>query len=237
MKLGQAIQEVQSLYSKGVQTQDSRLRPRHIYSELIRARSTLLGQKLDKGQVLSQWENITLPCVELVLAESNECPGVIQAGCQLLKSKYPLPKLIASMDGDELQSVTSLNGELHLDPTTFSTNKYNEGNRYTSKKPQYFIYNEYLYVTILKRLQVVQVTAPFDDPVEAWLFPSMCETLTCIDIYEKDFPATNKLMNTIIGMAVQELLSIFTQMRQDKNNDASDDTTTAGGMLHTPQQQ
>lgn len=236
MTLGEAIQATQSLYSKGVQTQDSRLRPRHIYNQLMRARSTLIAQKVDKGQQLSQWDYITLPCVELVIADPNECPGVIQAGCQVLRTKYKLPKLIAGIEGDIFQSVSSLDGQLIIDPTTFATNKYNEGNKYTSKKPQRYIFNDYMWITILKRLQVVQITAPFDNPVEAWLYPSMCEVDHCIDIYEKDFPATNKMMDTIIDMAVQKLIAIFVQMREDKNNDASDNNGPVGGMLHTTPQ-
>lgn len=237
MTLEQAIQSVQSLYSKGVQTQDSRLRPRHIYSELANARATLLSQKIDKGQELSQWDYITLPCVELIVANSNECPGVIQAGCQLLRTKFKLPKLIAGIEGDIIQSVTSLDGQLVIDPTTFKDDKYNGGNKYTGKKPQRFVYNDYLWVTILKRLQVIQITAPFEDPVEAWMYPSMCEVPDCLDIYSQEFPLSRRQTETAIGMATNNLLSIFVQMRQDKNNDASDDTATAGGMLHSGQPQ
>lgn len=237
MTLGEAIQSVQSLYSRGVQTQDSRLRPRHIYNQLIRARSTLLSQKKDKNQEISQWAYITLPCVELVQSDSNECPGVLQEGCKLLRSKEQLPRLIAGMDGNVLQSVSSIDGELIIDPIVFENKKYAKGNKYTSKKPRYFIYNQYLWITVIKRLQVIQITAPFDDPVEAWLYPSMCEVPHCIDIFEMDFPMSNAMMRTAVDMAVNELLSIFTQMQQDKNNDASDTSSTAGSMLHSQPEQ
>lgn len=235
MITSEAIQSVQSLYSKGVQSQDSRLRPRHIFNQLIRSRATLLVQKVNKKQQISQWDYMTLPCVEMVKASPHECPCIIPTGCVLLKSKYPLPRLITGIDGNAIQSVTSLDGSFVFDTTTFETNKYNAGNKYTAKKPQYYIYNNYLFITIVKQIRVIQVTALFDDPVEVWEFPSFCPCEDCcLDIYDIDFPLSNDKMETAIDMAAQKLLGIFVQMREDKNNDASDESGTQA-MLHQPQ--
>ncbi len=64
--IGEAIQRVQSMYSKGVQSRSSRLSARHIYSALITARSILIKQQSNKNQKANQWTYQVLPCVELI---------------------------------------------------------------------------------------------------------------------------------------------------------------------------
>ena len=46
MTVGDLIQRVQSLYSKGVESDDSRLTRRHIYNKLLSVRSTLIFNKV-----------------------------------------------------------------------------------------------------------------------------------------------------------------------------------------------
>ena len=238
MKLGEALQMTQSLYSKGAQSQDSRLRPRHIYNQLLKSRATLSVQKFNKGQKFSQWDYLTISCLELVPAEKHECPCLPPTGCVVLKSKYPLPKFITGIDKDIIQSISSIDGSLILDQIDFATNKYLKGNKYTSKKPHYYIYNDYLFVTVTKALKIVQVTALFEDPIAVWTYPSLCDCADCcLDIYEKEFPLADNMMDTAADMAAQKLLAIFVQMREDKNNDASDNAGTAGAMIHQPTEQ
>ena len=45
MTTGEVIQRIQSLYSKGVQSDDSRLRPRHIYNKLLSTTAKLYEQQ------------------------------------------------------------------------------------------------------------------------------------------------------------------------------------------------
>jgi len=53
MKVGEIIQRVQSAYSKGAESSDSRLSRRHIYSIVNTTRSTLLFNKLNKRQFIN----------------------------------------------------------------------------------------------------------------------------------------------------------------------------------------
>ena len=73
MTVGEVINRVQSLYSRGVQSDDTRLEDRHIYSKLITARSKVLSQKANKKQMLSQWNYQTIPCIQMVEASKHEC--------------------------------------------------------------------------------------------------------------------------------------------------------------------
>ena len=238
MLVGEVIQRVQSLYSRGVQSQDSRLMPQHIWNKLLTTRSSILIQKANKNQPFSQWVYQTIPCIELIQATPYECPCVPPSGCTLLRSKYQIPRPVTALKGDLIQSVSSLDGSLIIDDTTFSTNKYTQGNKYVSKKPQRFLYNDYLYVTILKQLKVIQMTLIAENPEDVWKYPSFCDadcTDCCLSNLERDFPLDSDTTDTVIQLTTNELISIFTQMREDKFNNSSDDTVNSN-IVHNPQQ-
>lgn len=237
MLVKEVIQRVQSLYSRGVQSQDSRLTSRHIWNKLITVRAKLLAQQSNKNQTISQWTYQTIPCIELIAAAPYECPCVPPSGCFLLRSKHPLPELLVTLRSNGIQSVSSLNGSLIIDKTTFATSKYADGNKFTSKKPAYFVYNNYLFVTITKHLKIIQATVLAENPEEIWEFPSACDDCVdcCISVLDRPFPLDNDTIDTAISMASAELISVFTQMREDKFNNSTDDTGTQN-LVHTPNQ-
>ena len=53
MLIKEIVQRIQSLYSKGVQSDDSRLSDRHIYNKMITVRSKLISQQHNKKQKIS----------------------------------------------------------------------------------------------------------------------------------------------------------------------------------------
>ena len=61
--IGEAIQRIQPLYSKRVQSKDSRLTSRHIYSALVTGRANLIRQQSNKNQLVNKWIYQILPCV------------------------------------------------------------------------------------------------------------------------------------------------------------------------------
>lgn len=235
MTVGQAIQAVQSLYSKGVQSQDSRLRPRHIWNQLLRSRAKILVQRYNKGQELSQWEYMTIPCLKLVQATPYECSCIGLTNCTVLRSEFPIPKIIEGIDSPIIQMVSSVDGTMKFDCTTFSTNKYNKGNKFTATKPQYYLFNNYLYITVVKQIKMIQVTAAFNDPFEVWQYPSACgPTDCCFNLYDKTFPLLDDPMDMAVDMATQKLIGVFVQMQEDRNNDANDNSGQQN-ILHQPQ--
>lgn len=228
IKISEAIQRVQSLYSKGVQSDDTRLMKRHIYNKLLSVRSRLIYQKVNKRQRLNQWVYQVIPCVELIKAPKHECPCLPDVGCQILRTKYKLPKPISSLDRAIIQSVTSIEGSVVFSESTFETEKYNKGNKYTGKNPSYYVRDEYLYLVNVKGMEVISITGVFDDPMEVENFPSYCEE-DCTDCgcgaaMDKPFPIDSDLIDPMIELAVQELIQIFVQMREDITNDARDNT-------------
>lgn len=227
MKISEVIQRVQSLYSKGVESDDSRLTRRHIYNKLVTIRSTLLFNKLNKKQNVSVFNYNTLPCVELVKVEAHECPCVPPSGCQILRSKYKLPSPINTLSGHYIDSVTSLDGQIQFDETTWKGKKWRSGDKYTSRRPDWFIKDDYLYITVTRRLQAVTIIALFEDPVEAAQFPSLCEQ-DCEDCcpinpMEVDFNMDNDLLDTLVEMSVKELIGVFNQNKEDITNNSQDE--------------
>lgn len=240
MKLGEAIQRVQSLYSRGVQSRSSRLTSRHTYSALLSARALLLQQQHNKNQKATQWVYQTIPCVELVKVPLHECPCVPPDGCMMLKSKYRLPLAINGLDSMLVQSITSLDGAEAFDLTRFDLYKYAIGRKYTSKKPDAFVKEGFLYITALKQRVAVTIVGLFYDFLEVKDFPSVCgECLDCecLDIMEFDFPLDANFDKALIQLANEELIVIMKQMTEDKTNNSSDDTSSSGAMVHQPNQE
>lgn len=230
-KLREVIQRVQSLYSKGVQSDDTRLKRRHIYSVLKTVWNQLVAEKAKKGQRISQWNYQTLPCVELIKAPVHECPCLAPPGCQIYRTKYQIPEVLTDYDSHLIDSVTTIDGLTIFSEIGWEEKKYKAAKKYTAKKPDFYIRNKYFYVTQRRGASLISITAMFVDPVEAASFKSVCEE-DCTDCFDcespldKEFPADADQLNRIISLASQELISVFVQNREDTSSDTGDTPST-----------
>lgn len=230
MKIGEIIQRVQSMYSKGVQSDDSRLTPRHIYNKLLSTRSRLIYQKANKKQKLNQWNFQTLECVELIKAPLNECPCLPPVGCTISRTKYKLPKPITNLTNHLIQSVISTDGSQVYSEILIQDYIYKKGNKYTANKIDYFIQNGYLYLTHKRVPKAISITGLFENPLDVYAYPSLCpsgsEEEECFDIMEQEFPIDEDLIEPLIELSLQELVIMFTQMKEDSTNNSQDDNLT-----------
>jgi len=226
MLIKEIIQRILSLYSKGVQSQSSRLSDRHVYNKMVTVRSKLVAQEAKKKQKINQWSYQTLSCVELIKAQPNECPCIAPPGCEILRSKYPIPKPITDLNKHLIQSVTSLDGDVIFSEITWIEKKYKAFNKYTADKPDYFIRNNYLYITSRNGLKVITITGLFDNPIEVYNFPSYCEDCIdcqeCVSPLDMEFPIDNDMIDTLVDMCKEELIGQFTQMTEDLRNNSID---------------
>lgn len=229
MKVIEAIQRVQSLYSKGVAADDRRLTNRHIYSKLKTVRARLLYEKITNKQFIASTNYQVLPCVELVKAPIHECPCIPPLGCCIYKTKYQLPTPVSGISGHIIRSVTSLDGNTVYSEITWQDKKYKQYDKYTSKKPDYFISNEYLYVTADNDAEVVRIEILLDDPVEGYNFPSYCPDAQdpCISIYDREFHLDNSMFDAMIQLTVSTLLTQFVSSVEDETNNAKDNPSSA----------
>ena len=248
MIIKEMIQRVQSLYSKGVQSDDTRLSSRQIYSKLLTGRSRLITQKINKRQQVSQWVYQTLDCVEMVKALPYECPCLPAVGCQILKTKFPLPiPLTGLQDGHVIQSVTSVEGSIKFSETNWDKKRYSAGAKYTSNKPDFYIRDNHLFITSKGAPKVISITGLFEDPLEVQAYPSICGTTACKDLPENqnksltigytpedncpecmspldmDLPIAKDMVQTLIELASNELISIFNQGTEDIDNNSRED--------------
>ena len=63
-----------------------------------------------------------------------------------------------------------------------------------------------------------------EDPYEVLQYPSACPdgTADCISPLDMDFPIDGDLIDTLVEMSVNELLVLFSQIREDLTNDTKD---------------
>jgi len=225
MLVGELIQRIQSLYSKGVQSDDSRLTSRHIYNKLVGARARILSEELKVKQKLGNWNYQTLPCVELIETPKHECACLPTQGCNYLRTKEKLPKTFTGKDKPIIQSVTTIDGNIIFSETTWLEKKYKKFNKYTSNKPDYYIKNNYLYITSNSDLRIISITAVFENPLDVYKFPSYCPTEfydECESIFDKEFPIDSDKTDMLIELSINELIQIFNQNREDLTNNTTD---------------
>mgnify|MGYP000294406911 CR=1 FL=1 len=223
MTIGEIIQRVQSLYSKGVESDDSRLSSRHIYNKLLSSRSKLISQKANKKQNISSWNYQTLPCVNLIKVPAHECPCFPPVGCEVLRSEYKLPDPISGLSGVLIKSVTSIERSLKIDAITINAVNSQKGNKYTSKKTNYFIQDGYLYITTPTNLKVVSIIGLFEDPIDAISYCNSCTgCINCLNYKEEEFPISSDLVDALIELTVIEVIQIFSKRIEDATNNTRD---------------
>lgn len=229
MLIGEIVQRVQSLYSRGVPSDDSRLSSRLIYNKMLTVRSRLLSQEANKKQRSSQWNYQPISCVELIKVPPHECPCLPPIGCEILRSKYKLPRPITGLSGNLIQSVTTIDRLAKIDEITINALNSLKGNKYTFKKRNYFIENGYLYISTpdLSNLGVIRVIGLFEDPIEVKEYEGLCDECptcsSCLDYYEEVFPLDSSMIDPLIELTVQELIILFGQSIPDEVNNSNDD--------------
>jgi len=231
----EAIQSVQSLYNKGIRSKDTRLSYRHTYSALLTARTLVLKQQLNKRQKVNDECFQDLPCIELEKALVHECPCVPNDKLFVLRSKEELPTIVSNLDGLIIQYVSSLDGATRYDMTTFENVKYMSGNKFTGNKPKYYIKNNRIYIIHSTLLKGIAASILAEDPIQAALFPSVCGDCiecNCKDYTEFSFHTDRDTFSSVEKIAAEKLIIFFSQMREDINSNANDDSETVGKMIH-----
>ena len=228
MIIREIIQRVLSAYSKGVSSDDVRLTKRHIYNKLLTTRALLLSREVNKKRKLSAWNYSTLPCVEIVEITSNEeCPCIPDVGCSVYRSKHKLPKPIVSLSSYMIKGVYSTDAQRSIKFTEVSVNqsKYTKGGKYSSNNNKYMLHNEYIYIISKVAPIAVSIDLLVEDIMEAYNFVNYCNnnSVDCADkILEKEFPIDGYLLEPLIQITIDELISCFSKSLQDSLNNSQD---------------
>ena len=232
MIIREIIQRVLSAYSKGVSSDDVRLTKRHIYNKLLTTRALLLSREVNKKRKLSVWNYSTLPCVEIVEITSNEeCPCIPDVGCSVYRSKHKLPKPIVSLSSYMIKGVYSTDAQRSIKFTEVSVNqsKYTKGGKYSSNNNKYMLHNGYIYIISKVAPIAVSIDLLVEDIMEAYNFVNYCNnnSVDCADkILEKEFPIDGYLLEPLIQITIDELVSGFSKSLQDSLNNSQDNAVS-----------
>jgi hypothetical protein len=219
MTIGEAISRIQSLYSKGVPSDDSRLATKLVYNKLLTVRARVSVQELRKNRQFSEWDLQSLDCVEMIPQPAVPCGE--NKVCKVMRSKYELPSAIAGDDKEGIV-VTSIDGFIKFNRTTFDSYKFIAGNKYGSRKQFYFINDNYLYL-VNSRVSKLQINAIWRDPIEVYRLNAIYQgNSTCFDNKTVRIYTPIELMESIIELTNLELIQQFNQSREDITNDSND---------------
>ena len=228
MTINEIIQRMQSLYSKGVQSDDTRLSSRHIFNKLNSVRNLLIKRQADKNQI-SDSNYQYLNCIKVIKASIHECPCVPAIGCCFYRTECKIPGILTAKNGELIQSLTSLDSQTQFSQWEWKEFKWKKGDKYTAFKPDFFIKDEYVYFTQRNSIQEKYVTlkAIFQDPFSTYIFDNEkgCDP-QCIDYLQLEYPVDSSLIDGIIDMAIKELIQVFNSNVEDSTNDTRDNITT-----------
>ena len=108
MLIAEIIERIQSLYSRGVSSDESRLSDRHVYNKALSVRMQLLAQQIKKKQRISDWNYTVLPCVELIKVPSHECSCLGDLGCDVYRTKFKIPRVMTDANRHYIEFVMSV---------------------------------------------------------------------------------------------------------------------------------
>lgn len=221
MTVLEIIQRIQSLYSKGIQSDDTRLSKRHIYNKLNSTKNYLVNRKLLRGQPLSIYFYQSLD-IDVIKASIFEDSCYLPVNCNISRSRCKIPKITHFRNSSLIKNVISLDGNIKLNYTVFEELGHLSGNKYTKNNMWYFMKDGYFYFVHSKKIKKIRITAMFSDPIA--IAGYTCGNKTeCIDPLNSEYPIADDLIDQVVLNSVKELISVFSQMREDLTNDNKDD--------------
>lgn len=188
-----------------------------LYSKWMQGRAYFLGQKAKKQDHI-QPTNYHQFCMELEVGKSHDC-SCVPVGCQVLKSKYPVPSVIASRVRDHLEIMT-LDGQT-IAYKTEREKKTDQLDDIKKDKYGYMILNQKLIIWDDQlNLKAVQVKGLFSNPLE-WQEIQLCtSTNPCVDVYSMISGLSNDdeaLIIDYVKRAMREELTRPADVSMDSN--------------------
>ena len=240
MLIKDVISRIKSLYNKGAASDDSRLSNRHVYSKIRSVRALLLKRQLEKKSTkVSPWNTQVISCLQMIPVDPSSCDCVVSDGCKLLRSKckIPVPLNVDFGYGAVVENVSTIDGSVIFSPTTWAKKKYKSGNKYTASQSDYFIRENYIYITHNTLLERISLSGIFEDPYLIDVFNAngdcTCQGSDdpvvdpCVNPMYSEIAVDEWLIEPLIELSMKELIQIFSAMPEDKDNDASTPNVTS----------
>lgn len=208
---------------KGYSETDAPYSDEYLYKLFTSAAARLIRQREEKNHKMSDW-NTPLYGIKLVadVLHGSSCI----AGCQVLRTKYKIPRPVTARSKDLIKVFTGSMEELrYIFPSDFKVIQYDS---IYKNKLHYTIINDYIYVFNGDPVNIVPraifVSGYFTDPSD-WSTITACdedgtETIACFDINNTEYPLDEDLAYPAYQLVLQ-LLNISLQLRDDRINQQS----------------
>ncbi len=220
----EVIERVQSLYSKGIKSKDSRLSSQHIYSVVCGVRADILVQRMAKKQSIEEW------CYQYITVKIEEYKHP-NSGTTFYRSSIPLPLPILGLSDSVIHNVYNTDLTIKYHTSTMEDSRYLRDRKYTGNTPFVYFKGGYLY-TVNSLAKYVTVKGLFNDPIAASRYNDTCDV--CKDNQDFIFPIDGRSLRMIIDITAERLVAVFLQLEGDTISNAKDDS---GGQIQRKAQE
>ena len=218
MRIGDILQRVQSLYNKGIKSDDSRLSDRLIWNKLVSVRAKIIVEDSRKGRSINDHIEQDL-YVSMTYTDNLPCGGI--STCRSMVSKEFIP-LFLDTGKKELVKVLSHDGLINYNRTKFEDVKHISGNKYTSSMQHYFFKSEKLRIVNSKAKKML-IKGVWEDPIKVHRLSETCLGLRHTDLRDIDFYTPSNLIEPIIELTAEELVEDFKKIEHDDANNSNED--------------
>jgi len=207
---------------------DGSLNDRSVLSQGKVIATTLIKRELNlRKLVATDTIYTTIPCIDMEQVPLSECCDFVD-NRKISRSKYPLPKINESNYFYAIK-VFAIDMNRKLDEIT--PERYINILRLPASIPNvyFWIQNNYLYVTD-SNVAKIRVAAFFDEDVPDYIMrPSDCPCATvvkkednCINPLDREFKCPGYLMDAVVKMTSQQLLTTYFRLPADTQSDNVD---------------
>jgi hypothetical protein len=210
------VADVRNIADSGKNNYSFRISDEQIAFWFHEVRSMLISQAVSKRQDISDVWVQEISCAELELVDASDC-CFITTDCYILKTKLQIPVTVETSSDNFIIRVTTPTGNIISKSNPFEV-KYNKYNKYTGTKHQWYLRDNYLYITSDLLLEYVNIFAIFENP-EDLTGLSSCGTSACFS-WDSKYPVSLKMANDITNIIMQTKVMPFLQMPHDTSNDA-----------------
>lgn len=198
---------------------DEHISRRFVLRKLRENARNLISQKLRDRSLyredpLESW----IKCLEMERVDSVKCDIVEFKNCKdLMVSVKELPEVIYSRYGAGLSKAYSIDGEKEYEYTTLRQYNLNKKRRQVNNKYFYIKDNRlYLPDSTVERVDIPLITLETEKIPEI----NSCDNSTdCRSIWEYEFIGSDRFLQNVIGMVIQELAQTHRQIVEDANPD------------------
>ena len=215
--LGEIIADIRNIATSGSNPVEFKIEEKQIEFWCNQIRSVLISQAIQRKQDLSDLWIQSISCLQLEQADESECCNA-PVGCYVLKSVKKIPRTIESWTDNTIVKVVTPKGSIISKSNNFEV-QYNKYNKYTGSKRNWYIKNDYLYITNEDLLDTVTIYGLFEDPSDLSEFIS-CDNNSCFN-WDSIYPCSQKMADSITNIVLKTKVFPYLQLPADNVNDAA----------------